>query len=78
VLKHDDVKLSANSWGRSCNLADSPEQTQLLQQSRRDATAKVTYHDGLAGINSEDMSGIHTHIRATDDDCLYDWQRSRK
>ena len=78
VLKYDDVKLSAASRNLSGNLADSPEQTQLLQQPRGDSTADVTDHDGLARFNSEDMSRVHTHISATNDDCLYIWQRPRK
>jgi hypothetical protein len=71
VLKHDEVKLPAASSNLSGNLSDSSEQTQLLQQSRRDSAPDVTYYDGLAGLNSKYVSRVHTHISATDNDCLY-------
>src|SRR5580692_9519087 len=78
VLKYDDVKFPAASWNLSGNLADAPEQTQLLQQPRCNSTADVTDHDGLARLNSKYMSRINTHISATDYDGLHIWQRPRK
>src|SRR5580704_12665677 len=72
------MELPAASRNRSGNLPDSPEQTQLLQQARRDSTANVSQHHGLARFNSKDVRRIHTHIRATDDDRLYTGHRPRK
>jgi hypothetical protein len=78
VVKNDQVKLSAASGNRSGNLSDSSEQTELLKQAWRDSTADVSQDDGLTGFNSKHMSGIHAHIRATDDDSPQSLQRPRK
>jgi len=69
VLKDNEMKLSAASWDFPGNLADSPEQSQLLQQPWCDSTADITYHDGFARFDSEYMSRIHTHTSAANNDC---------
>jgi hypothetical protein len=78
VLKYDEVKLTAAPRNLSGNFADPPEHSQLLQQSRRNSTADITDHDGLSRLNSEYVSRVYAHIRATDDDGLYAWQRTWK
>ena len=77
MLEDDEMKLPATSRNRSGNLADSPEHTQLLQQPWRDSTADVTDHNGFPRFNSEYMSRVHTHIGATDNNCLHIRQRTR-
>src|SRR5580704_9164116 len=77
-MKHDEMKLPSTPWNLCGNLADSPEQPQLLQQPGGDATADVAHQDGLTQFNSEYLCRIHAHISATDDDCLYIRQRPRK
>ncbi len=57
VLKYDDVKFTA-AGNLPGNFADSPKQSQLLQQPRRDSTADVTHHDGLSRLDSKYVSGI--------------------
>ena len=78
VLEHDDVKLPAASRNFSGNFTDSPEQTQLLQQPWGDSTADVPDYDGLAGLNSQHIGWIHTHIGATDNDCFHIWHCPRQ
>jgi hypothetical protein len=78
VLKNYDVELPAPSRNLSSNLTDSPEETQLLQQPRRDSTTYITDHDGLARFDSKYMSRIHTHISAPDDYCFHIGHRPRK
>jgi hypothetical protein len=63
VLKYDQVKLSSPSWNLSRDLADSPEQSQLLQQPRGDPTSNITDDDGLARFSSKYMSWVHAYQR---------------
>jgi len=78
VLKYDHVKLPAASRNLSGNLTDFARVDPTAPTAPDDSTAHVTYHGGLARFNSKYMSRIHTHISATDDDCLYIRQRPRK
>src|SRR5262249_42449606 len=78
VWDYDNVKPPAASRDLFGNLADSSEQTQLLQQPGSDSTANITHHDCLARFDSKYMSRIHTHIGATDDDRPNIRQRPRK
>jgi hypothetical protein len=78
VLKNYHVELPAPSRNLSSNLTDSPEETQLLQQPRRDSTTYITDYDGLALFESKYMSRIDTHISTPDDYCFHIGQRLRK
>jgi hypothetical protein len=75
MMKHDQVKLLAASRNRSGNLSDSSEQSELLQQSRRDSTTDVSHYDGLTGLDSKHLSRINAHIGATYDYCFQSLQR---
>ena len=66
VVEHDQVKFPAVSRNRSGNLSDSSEQTELLQQRRRDSTADVSHDDGLTRFDSKHMCRIYAHVGATD------------
>src|SRR5215469_3194012 len=77
-MEHDDVKFSAACGNTSRHFTDSPQHTQLLQQTWRDPAADVAHNHGLARLNTEDVGGIHTHVGATDDDCAYLQERLRK
>ena len=78
MLEYDDVKFAAASRNLPGKFTDSPEQSQLFQQPRRDSTADIAHDDGLARSNSKYVGRIHTHICTTDDDCLYIWERRRE
>jgi hypothetical protein len=74
VVEHNQVKFPAAARNRFGNLSDSSEQTELLQQPRRDSTADVSHDDGLTGLDSKHLSRINAHIGATDDDCFQSLQ----
>jgi len=78
VLKNYHVELPAPSRTLPSNLTDSPEETQLFQQPRRDSTTYITDHDGLSRFDSKYMSRVHTHISAPDDYCLHIGHRLKK
>jgi hypothetical protein len=69
VLEDDQVEVCAIARSHSGDLADLSEQGELLEQSRCDAAANVTHHNGFTSFQAKHVGGIDAHVGATDYEC---------
>jgi hypothetical protein len=70
MLKNDDVELPAAAGSFSGDLADPPQHSDLLDQTRRDPTTDITHHNSFAQLDSKHVCRVYPHIGASNNERL--------